>query len=125
MVAREELFVVANGTNGKHGKRGVNRPDLLDMEIAERVDIVRSLQERIESLSGKIQSVKDELRSLLEEKGTNWKDDEGYAALTQDTVRFSYDTRALDDMLLQDPDQNGWLKTFRRESVVRGTVKVK
>lgn len=125
MVAREELYVVSNGTNGKHGKNGLKKPDLLDMEIAERVDIVRSLQERIESLSGKIQTIKDELRVLLEEKGTNWKDDEGYAALTQDSVRFSYDTRALDDMLLKDPDQNGWLKTFRRESVVRGTVKVK
>lgn len=125
MVAREAEFVTTNGINTRNGKNGPKRAELLDMEIAERVDIVRSLQERIESLGGKIQDIKEELRALLEERGSNWKDDEGYAALTQDTIRTSYDTRALDDMLLKDPDQNGWLKTFRRESLVRGTIKVK
>ncbi len=122
MVAREELFVT---TNGKHSPPGTRKPELLDMEIAERVDIVRSLNDRIESLSEKIQRLKEELRVLLEEKGTSWKDEEGYAALVAESVRTSYDTRALDDMLLKDPDQNGWLKTFRRETVVRGGVKVK
>ena len=51
----------------------------IDQRIAEQVDVVRGMQERIASLDYKLQTAKEELRELLEQKGSNWSDAEGYA----------------------------------------------
>lgn len=99
--------------------------DDLDQRIAERVDVVRSIQERIEALQEKVKLVKDELRVLLNERGSGWSDDEGYARLVSDSIRRSYDSKALDELLITDPLRNGWLKDYRKETPVRGGVQVK
>jgi hypothetical protein len=96
-----------------------------DQEIAELVDLVRGMQERIGGMQEKIQMAKERLRDLLEQSGGSWKDSEGYARLTSDSVRASYDSKALDQLILSDPLRNGWLKDYRKESVVRGTIQVK
>jgi uncharacterized coiled-coil protein SlyX len=99
--------------------------DDLDQRIAERVDVIRSIQERIAALQDKVQSVKDELRSLLNEKGSSWSDDEGYARIIADAVRRTYDSKALDELIITDPLRHGWLKDYRKETPVRGGVQVK
>jgi hypothetical protein len=96
-----------------------------DQEIAELVDLVRGMQERIGGMQEKIQMAKERLRDLLEQSGGSWKDSEGYARLTADSVRASYDSKALDQLILSDPLRNGWLKDYRKESIVRGTIQVK
>ena len=102
-----------------------NIGELLDQEIAERVDYVRGLQVRIGALSDKIQQAKDELRELLEQRGENWADAEGYARLTSEGIRRSYDSKALDELIITEPLRYGWLKDYRKESPVRGGVQVK
>lgn len=99
--------------------------DDLDQRIAERVDVVRSIQERIAALQDKVQLVKDELRGLLNERGSAWVDDEGYARLVSDSVRRSYDSKSLDELIITDPLRHGWLKDYRKETPVRGGVQVK
>ncbi len=102
-----------------------NISEMLDHEIAERVDYVRGLQDRIGSLTDKIQQAKDELRELLEQRGESWSDTEGYARLTSEGVRRSYDSKALDELIITEPLRYGWLKDYRRESQVRGGVQIK
>ncbi|MBZ0286828.1 MAG: hypothetical protein K8I30_04380 [Anaerolineae bacterium] len=97
----------------------------LDQRIAERVDVIRSIQERIGALQDKVLLVKDELRDLLDEKGSGWSDDEGYARIVADSVRRAYDSKALDELIITDPLRHGWLKDYRRETPVRGGVQVK
>jgi hypothetical protein len=79
------------------------------------VDIVRGIQERIAVLEERIQLEKEALRDLLTEKGENWSDTEGYARLLADSVRRTYDIKALDELIITDPLRNGWLKDYRRE----------
>jgi len=102
-----------------------NREEFFDQQIAERVDLIRSIQERIGALNEKIQAAKEELSDLLIEKGSNWSDDEGYARLVADSVRRSYDTKALDELIINDPLRHGWLKDYRKETPVRGGIQVK
>jgi hypothetical protein len=102
-----------------------NREEFFDQQIAERVDLIRSIQERIGALNEKIQAAKEELSDLLTEKGSNWSDDEGYVRLVADSVRRSYDTKALDELIINDPLRHGWLKDYRKETPVRGGIQVK
>jgi hypothetical protein len=97
----------------------------LDERIAELVDIVRINQQRIARLEDRIAAVKEELRALLEQRGENWSDAEGYARLVNDGVRYYYDKQALDHLIITDPLRYGWLKDYRRETVVQGGVQVK
>lgn len=104
---------------------GANLADDLDQQIAERVDLVRGIQERIGTLQDKIQGAKTELRELLEQKGSNWSDTEGYARITSDGLRVSYETKALDELIIKDPLRYGWLKDYRKEATVRGGIQIK
>ena len=97
----------------------------LDDRIAELVDLVRGHRERIAALEAKNDVAKDELRQLLELRGENWSDDEGYARLTAESSRTSYESKALDDLILRDPLHYGWLKDYRKQSVVRGGIQIK
>ena len=99
--------------------------ELLDQRIAELVDTIRGNNRRIEALNARIEEAKEELRALLEQRGANWSDEEGYARLVTDTVRRWYDTQALDRLVMSDPLRHGWLVDYRRETPVRGTVKVR
>jgi hypothetical protein len=102
-----------------------DREEFFDQQIAERVDLIRSIQERIAALNEKIQAAKEELADLLAEKGSSWSDEEGYARLVADSVRRAYDTKALDELIINDPLRHGWLKDYRKEIPVRGGVQVR
>ncbi|MEO8607055.1 MAG: hypothetical protein ABI690_04205 [Chloroflexota bacterium] len=115
---------MANESVAKSGK-GVGLAEYIDQQIADRIQIVRDAQEQISLLDEQIQLLKTELRELLEQKGSNWSDTQGYARLTAEGTRTSYDTRALDGLILNEPLQYGWLKDFRKESTVRSGVQIK
>lgn len=97
----------------------------LDEEIAELVDTIRENQEQIERREARIQFAKEELRELLEKRGSNWSDDEGYARLVSGGMRVSYDTKALDELIIKDPLRHGWLRDYRSESEVPPRIAVK
>lgn len=99
--------------------------ELLDQRIAELVDTVRGNNRRIEALTARNEEAKEELRVLLEQRGANWADEEGYARLVTDAVRRWYDTQALDRLVMSDPLRHGWLVDYRRETPIRGGVKVR
>ncbi|MBZ0297904.1 MAG: hypothetical protein K8L99_35445 [Anaerolineae bacterium] len=99
--------------------------ETVDQQIAEHVDYIRGMQERMTALDEKVQLAKEELRELLEAKGANWSDDEGYARLVAEGIRRTYDHKALDELIISDPLRYGWLKDYRKESSVRGGVQVK
>jgi hypothetical protein len=96
-----------------------------DHMLVELVDEIRGYRDRIEHLRTKMNAVRDEVETLLIERGSNWTDDEGYAVLVGESERTSYDTSALDELLLSDPLRYGWLKDYRRKTTVSGSVKVK
>jgi multidrug resistance efflux pump len=97
----------------------------IDAEIAALVAQVREANEQISELQAEIEVAKSHLRELLEQRGSNWSDDDGYARLTSEGVRISYDTKALDELIIKQPLQYGWLKDFRREAHVSGSIQVK
>jgi multidrug resistance efflux pump len=97
----------------------------IDAEIAALVAQVRESNEQISDLQAEIDVAKSMLRELLDKRGSNWSDEDGYARLTSEGVRISYDTKSLDDLIIKQPLQYGWLKDYRRESHVSGTIQVK
>jgi len=98
---------------------------MLDGKIAELVEDVRESQEQIAVLGNRIGAAKEQLRELLELRGSQWTDASGYARLTGEGMRKSYDTPALDALILSDPLQYGWLKDYRKEVIVRGGVQIR
>ncbi|HEX2622094.1 MAG TPA: hypothetical protein VHL11_18180 [Phototrophicaceae bacterium] len=100
-------------------------PEALDAEIAALVAQVREANEQIAELEEETSLARQHLRELLEERGSNWSDTEGYARLISEGLRAAYDTKSLDDLIIKDPLHYGWLKDYRKESVVQGTVQVK
>ena len=98
---------------------------LRDEEIAELVALIRVNRERIERFEAAVEVAKDDLRRLLDERGSNWSDDEGYARLASEGTRRSYDASALDELILSEPQRYGWLTDYRKESVVPSWVQVK
>ena len=118
------MWSVANETVTKKGK-GAGVAEFIDQQIADRVQTVRDAQEQIALLDEQIQILKTELRELLEQKGSNWSDADGYARLVAEGTRTNYDTRALDGLILNEPLQYGWLRDFRKEFAVRGGVQIK
>jgi hypothetical protein len=109
------------------GERSAIKP--IDEEIAELVAVIREGQERLAEAQAEIQPVIDAARErlamLLEYRGENWSDAEGYARLVSQGVRTSYDSEALDRLILEDPQRYGWLQQYRQETPVRGGVRVK
>ena len=115
---------MANESVAKTGK-GVGLAEYIDQQIADRVQIVRDAQSQIALLDDQIKLIKEELSELLEQKGSGWTDNIGYARLTSEGTRIGYDTKALDDLILNEPLRYGWLHDFRKESTVRGGVQIK
>lgn len=97
----------------------------IDDRISELVETMRAHRERIATLEARNDSAKQELRQLLEQRGENWADDEGYARLVPESKRISYETKGLDDLIIREPLHYGWLKDFRKESTIRSSVQVK
>ena len=97
----------------------------VDEEISQLVAAVRDIQANMAGMEEKVKTAKERLRMLLTQKGENWSDDSGYARLMSDSVRTSYDTKSLDQLIITDPLRHGWLKEYRKEFTVRGGVQVK
>ncbi|MEO8392945.1 MAG: hypothetical protein ABI700_08125 [Chloroflexota bacterium] len=97
----------------------------LDERIIDLVEKIRSHRQRINTLEAKNDAAREELRQLLELRGENWSDDDGYARLVPDSTRVSYETKALDDLIIHEPLHYGWLKDYRKESAIRSSVQVK
>ena len=97
----------------------------IDERIVELVEKVRTHRQRISALEAKNDAAREELRQLLELRGENWTDDEGYARLVPDSTRVSYETKALDDLIIHEPLHYGWLKDYRKESSIRSSIQVK
>ena len=93
-------------------------------EISRLVDEIRHYKAEEERLSQCINELKVELRKLLEVHG-NWSDAEGYARIASEGMRTSYDTGALDDLIITDPLRYGWLKDYRQTSTLQSRVQVK
>ena len=115
---------MANESIAKTSK-GVGLAQYIDQQIADRVQIVRDAQGQMALLDEQIQILKTELRELLEQKGSNWSDADGYARLVAESIRTNYDTKALDQLILGEPLQYGWLRDFRKESTVKGGIQIK
>lgn len=101
------------------------RPPTIDERITELVDMVRAHRERIATLEARTESAKAELRQLLELRGENWSDDEGYARIVPESKRTSYETRSLDELIIHDPLHYGWLKDYRKESTIRSSIQIR
>lgn len=97
----------------------------MDERIQEMVDEIRNYRHKMEALEVCVNDLKDELRALLESRGANWSDSEGYARLIAEGERTFYDAVALDEMIIADPLRYGWLKDYRNKSTVSGRVQVK
>ncbi len=97
----------------------------VDDRIAELVETVRAHRERIATLEARNDAAKEELRHLLELRGENWSDEEGYARLVPESTRISYETKGLDELIIKEPLHYGWLKDYRKESAIRANIQVK
>jgi hypothetical protein len=115
---------MANNPN-REQTRAADLEAYIDQQIAERVEEVRDAQVQMGTLSERVDRLKAELIALLEQKGSNWSDDVGYARLVSEGIRRTYDTKSLDELIISDPLHYGWLKDYRKESTVRGGVQVK
>lgn len=103
----------------------MSTPLLHEDEISKIVANIRAKKAEIKLLEDLIEAERDILKRLLEERGDSWKDAEGYAMLTAESVRTSYDTSALDTMIVADPLQYGWLEKFRKSSLVAASLRIK
>jgi hypothetical protein len=101
----------------------------IDQEISELVEMVREANERLDEVATEvkpiIEAAKERLRMLLEYRGENWADDTGYARVVSSSVRITYDSKGLDKLIIEDPEQYGWLKQYRSENPVKGGISVK
>lgn len=96
-----------------------------DAEIARRVACIRQLQAEAERIEDAIRAEKAALRTSLEARGESWSDDNGYARLMADSVRTSYDAKALDELSLSSKWWHARLNKFRRSFPVKGGIQVK
>ncbi len=99
--------------------------EFIDQQIADRVEIVRDAQRQIDVLHGQIELLKKELHELIMQKGEGWSDSAGYARVVAEAVEADYDTKALDELILNEPVRYGWLGDFRKREHVRPAVNVK
>ncbi len=99
--------------------------NIVDTRITELVETVRYHRERIAALEARNEAAKSELRKLLLQRGESWSDEEGYARLIPESTRASYETDKLDDLIIHDPLHYGWLKDYRKQSIIRANLQVK
>jgi hypothetical protein len=112
--------------NQMGGKSGIKS---IDQEITELVEMVREANERLDEVSTEvrpiIEAAKERLKMLLDYRGENWADDVGYARIVSASNRVSYDYKGLDKLIIDDPETYGWLKQYRTETPVKGSISVK
>jgi hypothetical protein len=100
-------------------------PSAIDEEIGFLVHCIREDQREIETRQASIAQTKSRLMELIQLRGSNWSDDEGYARLASEGKRTYYDTVSLDDLIITDPLRYGWLKDYRREATIAQRLQVK
>lgn len=92
-------------------------------KIAELVGIVRAgkavLDDARAEVGPAMKAAKDELAGLLAEHG-NWKDEDGYAQLSAEGERISYDAARLGELLLRTAAVLNTLE--ERAALLRKTV---
>jgi hypothetical protein len=93
--------------------------------IKQLVEEIRSYRNEIDQLSNLVDTARENLEELLLDRGTPWKDEDGYAMLVGESERTSYDTKALDELLINDPLRYGWLTDYRRKTNIRPSIKIK
>lgn len=99
---------------------------VIDGKISALVEEVREQQRAIVAAQLRIEKAKQELTTLLLERGSMWKDENGgYARLATATVRVVYDKARIDALILSEPLMYGWLKDYRKETSVKGGVQVR
>jgi hypothetical protein len=99
--------------------------DTQNAQINELVQCIREDHQIIEEAENRIREAKRQLEHLLKLRGSNWADEIGYARLMTSGRRVYYDTEDLDRLLISDPLRYGWLKDYRRESILPERVQVK
>lgn len=99
--------------------------EFIDTQIEDRVQLIRDAQQNMEVLQYQIELMKIEIGELLQQKGAGWSDAAGYARITSEKISHTYDTRALDELILKEPLRYGWLGDFRKMATIRGGVQVK
>jgi ABC-type transporter lipoprotein component MlaA len=97
----------------------------VDADIAEVVATIRAQQAQIERIDLNMATLRERLAELLRERGENWSDDSGYARLLTEGVRTYYDTQNLDELILTDPLRYGWLKDYRRQTIIPQRIQVR
>lgn len=94
-------------------------------EITALVAKIRARKAEIAALEAWVKADRETLEKLIIDRGSSWKDAEGYAMLVSEGERVSYDTKALDELVLADPLKHGWLHNYRRKSSIAPSLKVK
>src|SRR5688500_7784365 len=120
----KRIEAMANNMVEKTNK-GLGLAEFIDQQIADRVQIVRDAQAQIGLLDDQIKLMKDELRELLDQKGSGWTDSVAYVCLVAEVTRTAYVIKALDELILKEPLRYGWLGDFRKESTVRRGIQIK
>ncbi len=107
----------------------MDKSNIPKVEIKENIErIVSEIREckaDIENLEACVRDLKEKLRDQLEQYGENWSDDSGYARIISEGERISYNTDALDNLLIEEPLRYGWLKDYRVKSMVKSSIQVK
>lgn len=96
-----------------------------DKQVKKLVKAIRRQRNWIAAREAKLDEMKIELQDLLEASGQNWMDEDGYARLIPESKRISYESKAIDALIITQPDVYGCLAAYRRESKIRASVQVK
>ncbi|MCI0709929.1 MAG: hypothetical protein L0154_07175 [Chloroflexi bacterium] len=97
----------------------------VDDTIHDIVERIRNYRTQMEELDNRVNDLKDELRQLLESRGENWADNQGYARIVSEGERAYYDAEALDKLIINDPLHYGWLKDYRHTASIQSRIQVK
>lgn len=94
--------------------------------LQELIDEYRRCRDEIEAVKAELEprmnQAKEQIEALMAELDiTQWKDETGYARVTPEGVRVSYDNKTLDAMLNDYP----FLRGARKETTRKAYVSIK
>jgi hypothetical protein len=93
--------------------------------IEELVQIIREGKQDAANIKAALKPHQERLKELLQESGEKWKDESGYAMLTEPAERVTYDAKALDKLIASDPEQYGFLSDYRKATTGKPQLRVK
>lgn len=103
----------------------INTAPSTNKQIKKLVKAMRRQRAWIAAREAKMEVMKEQLQALLTEQGVNWSDDDGYARLIPESTRTSYETKALDELIITQPSVFGCLEAYRKVGKIRSSVQVK